>query len=146
MSTSGSDEPGRGADEPPECIDCGACCFSNLPEYVRVFGVDHDRMDERAAALTEFEGNRCFMKMRDGRCSALSIDAERGQFLCTIYPMRSDVCRSLERGSGQCRADRHEKGERPRRALAVLRGQDAAASGDGGVYSNPSNRTRKSSE
>src|SRR6185312_6658125 len=40
----------------PECTACGTCCFSTLPEYIRVFGVDLDRMDDRAQALTHFLG------------------------------------------------------------------------------------------
>ena len=42
-----------GAELPP-CTACGACCFSTLPEYVRVFGTDWDRMTERARTYTEF--------------------------------------------------------------------------------------------
>lgn len=96
----------------PECVDCGACCFSTLPEYVRVFGVDLDRMDERARSFADFVGQACFMRLDDGHCAALTIDPVQKRFVCAIYPMRPDVCRSLERGSGQCRADRHEKTER----------------------------------
>jgi Fe-S-cluster containining protein len=103
----------------PECTACGACCFSTLPEYVRVFGVDLDRMDDRARAYTDFTGNRCFMRLEDGRCTALVIDPSGPRFTCAIYEMRPDVCRSLERGSGACAADRHEKRERP--LLAVER-------------------------
>ena len=50
----------------PQCLDCGTCCFSTLPEYLRVFGGDHDRMDDRARALTHFLGNQCFMRMEGG--------------------------------------------------------------------------------
>ena len=104
----------------PECTSCGACCFSTLPEYVRVFGIDLDRMDDRARAFTDFDGNRCFMRLDEGRCTALVIDPVRRTFTCAIYPMRPDVCRSLERGSGACRADRHEKRERPLLAIESL--------------------------
>ncbi len=111
----------------PACTACGACCFSELPEYVRVFGVDLDRMDDRARELTHFLGNRCYMRMEGGRCAALVIDPSAAggpSFTCAIYEMRSDVCRSLERGSGACRADRHEKAERPLLAVeALLRGR-----------------------
>ena len=47
----------------PECMACGACCFSTLPEYVRVFGSDWDRMGDEARALTQFIGNRCYMDL-----------------------------------------------------------------------------------
>ena len=112
----------------PECTACGACCFSSLPEYVRVFGYDMDRMDDEARGYTEFLGNRCFMRMEHGRCGALRIDPggpdRAPRFTCAIYEMRPDVCRSLERGSGACRADRHEKAERPLIAVeALLRGR-----------------------
>lgn len=104
-------------DDLPACVACGACCFSELPEYIRVFGNDLDRMDERAQALTHFIENRCFMRIEGGRCAALVLDPDARTFVCSIYEMRPDVCRSLERGSGQCRADRHAK---TGRALVAL--------------------------
>ncbi|AGP34357.1 YkgJ family cysteine cluster protein [Sorangium cellulosum] len=105
----------------PECTACGTCCFSTLPEYIRVFGCDYDRMDDRARALTRFIGNRCYMHVEDGRCAALTLDAERGRFLCSIYEVRPDCCRALERGSGACIGELHEKRERPLIALERLR-------------------------
>jgi Fe-S-cluster containining protein len=103
----------------PECTACGTCCFSTLPEYVRVFGVDWDRMDDAARALTDFRGNRCFMRIEDGHCTALRLDPAGPRFTCAVYEQRPDVCRALERGSGVCLGERHEKGERP--LLAVER-------------------------
>jgi Fe-S-cluster containining protein len=106
----------------PECTACGTCCFSTLPEYVRVFGCDWDRMDERARSFTHFLGNRCYMRLDEGRCAALEIEAvgpAGPRFTCAIYEVRPDACRALERGSGTCRGERHEKGERP--LLAVER-------------------------
>jgi Fe-S-cluster containining protein len=104
----------------PECVDCGRCCFSYAVDYIRVFGVDHARMDDHARAYTSFDGHRCQMRMVDGHCAALQIDPVARRFTCAIYPMRPDVCRSLERGSGACRADRHEKAERPLLAIERL--------------------------
>jgi Fe-S-cluster containining protein len=104
----------------PGCVDCGCCCFSRTPEYVRVFGVDWERMDDRARSLTDAHENRIAMRMTDGRCAALVIDGADRTFRCSIYEVRPDVCRSLERGSGACRADRHEKAERPLLALDRL--------------------------
>ncbi len=104
----------------PPCTSCGACCFSELPEYVRVFGVDHDRMGDRARSYVEFRGNRCYMRFSGGRCSALQIDPVAHRFTCAIYEERPDVCRSLEHASGHCRADRHEKAERPLLAVEAL--------------------------
>lgn len=109
-----------GVDDVPECTACGACCFSTLPEYVRVFGCDWDRMNEEARALTHFLGNRCYMRIEDGRCAALVIDPAGPRFLCAVYEVRPDVCRALERGRGACRSDWHEKGERPLLAAARL--------------------------
>jgi len=108
----------------PECTACGTCCFSTLPEYVRVFGVDLDRMDERARAFTHFIGNRCYLRLDEGHCSALMIEPPREggapRFVCSIYEMRPDVCRSLERGGGACRGERDEKGARPLLAVESL--------------------------
>ena len=108
-----------GANDAPECTVCGACCFSMAHDYVRVFGVDLERMDDRAQSYTEFSENRCFMRIEDGHCTALVIDPTGPTFTCAIYEMRPDVCRSFDRGSGACAADRHEKRERP--LLAVER-------------------------
>jgi uncharacterized protein len=91
-----------------------------LPEYVRVFGCDHDRMDDRARAFTHFIGNRCYLRLEDGHCAALVVDPAGPRFLCSIYEARPDVCRALERGGGVCRAERHEKGERPLLAVEAL--------------------------
>lgn len=102
----------------PECIKCGACCFSHAPDYLRVFGNDYERLGEDAERLTRFVENRAYMRLEDGHCVALTCDAESALFLCSIYERRPDVCRALERGSGQCRAERAEKSERP---LVMLR-------------------------
>lgn len=109
----------------PECTACGVCCFSMLPEYVRVFGCDWDRMSDEARTYTEFLGNRCYMRLEGGHCAALRIEVSgpAPRFLCAIYEERPDACRALERGSGSCRGERHEKGERPLIAVeALLRG------------------------
>jgi uncharacterized protein len=104
----------------PACVSCGVCCFSTLPEYVRVFGNDWDRMDDRARELTHFVGNRCYMRLEGGRCAALVIDPVARTFHCAIYDARPDCCRALERGGGGCRADRHEKADRPLLAVSAL--------------------------
>ena len=107
------------ASDLPECLDCGTCCFSTLPQYLRVFGCDHDRMDDRALAQTHFLGNRCHMRMEDGHCASLVVDAERRRYVCSIYAARPDTCRALERGSGACRGEIATKADRP--LLAVER-------------------------
>ncbi len=101
----------------PECVSCGTCCFSEAPDYLRVAGVDYDRLGERAEELTHFIENRAYMRLEDGHCAALTIDAGSKLCLCSVYEDRPDVCRWLERGSGHCRAERHEKAERPLIAL-----------------------------
>jgi uncharacterized protein len=104
----------------PECLSCGTCCFSSLPEFIRVFGVDYDRMDEPARRFTHFVGNRCYMRLEEGHCAALAIDPVERRFVCSIYEMRPDCCRALARGSGACRGERHEKADRPLIAVASL--------------------------
>jgi Fe-S-cluster containining protein len=105
----------------PACLECGACCFSELEAYVRVVGSDHSRLGERASTLTHFIGNRCYMKMEHGHCAALEIEATTGRFVCSAYEHRPDVCRDLERTSPQCQAEMHEKGPRPQALLHALR-------------------------
>ena len=108
------------AELPPPCLGCGACCFSKLEEYVRIDGVDHARIGERVDELTAFSGNRCYMRMLDGHCAALVIDVTTRQFVCSIYETRPRICRELARHSSECRAELHEKGERPSSALHML--------------------------
>jgi Fe-S-cluster containining protein len=97
----------------PECLACGACCFSLLATYVRVSGHDHARLGDRAQELVWFDENRAYMRMADGHCSALRIDAISGQFFCSTYQTRPDVCRDLARGSGACRGELDAKSLRP---------------------------------
>jgi Fe-S-cluster containining protein len=107
----------------PECTSCGVCCFSTAKDYLRVLGVDYERMGNDAAKWVEFDGHRAYMRMQDGHCSALTYEEVGARFLCAIYEIRPDVCRWLERGSGYCAADRAEKAERP---LIMLRKKEAA--------------------
>ncbi len=88
----------------PECTDCGACCFNEHPDYIRVFVVDYERMDDRALAFTTVRNGARFLRFEKGRCSALGIDLVTNRVGCSIYGMRPDVCRWLERGSGECRS------------------------------------------
>jgi uncharacterized protein len=97
-----------------------------LPEYIRVWGVDRDRMGDTAEEVTEFFENRCYMKMREGRCVALKIDPHARRFTCAIYELRPDTCRGLVAGSGACLGEMHEKGNRPPTAIeALLKGDPA---------------------
>lgn len=105
--------------ELPECLACGACCFSLLGTYVKVSGDDHARLAERAEELVWFNGNRAYMRMVDGHCGALAIEAPSGRFVCSAYATRPEVCRDLARGSGACRAEIELKAPRPLLALGL---------------------------
>jgi uncharacterized protein len=101
----------------PECLQCGTCCFSLLLDYVRVSGDDHARFGERADELVWFDGNRAYMRMVDGHCGALRIEARSGAFVCDAYTNRPAVCRDLGRGSGACLGELEAKAMRPLLAL-----------------------------
>jgi Fe-S-cluster containining protein len=105
----------------PECLACGACCFSTLETYVRVSGDDHERLGDRAEALVRFEGTRAYMRMTDGHCAALVVDAASGALVCGTYETRPAVCREMERGGAACAGERETKGERPLVALGLAR-------------------------
>lgn len=111
----------------PECLTCGACCFSLLGTYVRVTGADHDRLGDRADELVWFDGIHAYMRMTEGHCGALLIEPASGRFVCSAYATRPAVCRELERGSGACRGELGEKAERPLLALGRQRRELAAA-------------------
>jgi len=102
-------------------LACGTCCFSLLSTFVRVSGDDHVRLAERADALVSFDGFRAHMRMLDGHCSALELDARSGQVVCSAYATRPQVCRDLARGSGACQGERATKAERPLLALRLAR-------------------------
>lgn len=91
----------------PSCLECGVCCHSTLPTYVRVSGDDYDRLGDDAERLTTFIGNRCYLRIEDGRCKALRRD-ERG-YPCSVYERRPETCRTLERGSAECLGERATK-------------------------------------
>ncbi len=105
----------------PECVECGACCFSESPRHARVTGDDYSRLDDEA--LVEWLGNEAFMRLArtDGVSHCAALEVRRGDgstlYLCTVYERRPQVCRDLERASGPCEGERHAKGPR----LVVLR-------------------------
>lgn len=106
------------ANEPPLCLQCGACCFSPSDRYVPVDGDDYERLGEVAATLTQFIGNRCYMRMNDGHCAALRL-CEDGNFVCAAYASRPRICRDLARGGPACAVELAEK--RPLAQAALLR-------------------------
>jgi Fe-S-cluster containining protein len=105
---------------PPLCLECGACCFSDLETAIRVTGDDHERLGEDAARLVRFVGNRAYMRLTDGHCAALRVEPE-GRFVCSVYEARPVVCRDLERGSPHCAAERFAKQARATERLVQLR-------------------------
>jgi Fe-S-cluster containining protein len=139
-STEGEPRP---ADEEalPECTECGACCFSQLHTYVAVSGTDYARIGEGAEHWVDFDGHKAHLKMHAGHCAALRIapasapllragdephavnlapGGTLGHFTCDIYPLRPETCRTLERGSPMCRAERAHKRSRALVAASVL--------------------------
>jgi Fe-S-cluster containining protein len=104
----------------PPCLECGACCFSNLETSIRVTGGDYERLGASVEALVLFVGNRAYMRLTSGHCSALRVDPA-GLFVCTVYETRPDACRDLERGSTQCAGERFTKGARTTAQLIELR-------------------------
>ncbi|MDB6168863.1 MAG: hypothetical protein JWM88_1727 [Verrucomicrobia bacterium] len=97
----------------PECLRCGACCFSPTDRFVRVTGSDWERLGPAADRLAHFIGHRAYMRMSDGHCAALEIrrgQAGAAEFFCTAYGNRPQVCRELARGSPECAAERMRGG------------------------------------
>lgn len=115
------------ADAVPECLPCGACCFSQLEQYVAVTGDDYARLADLAERFVVFDGHRAYMRMAAGHCAALAVDRASGRFVCQVYEQRPQTCRDLLRGSGACRAEREAKAERP---LALLRQAQGKASAE----------------
>jgi Fe-S-cluster containining protein len=109
----------------PECLTCGACCFSRLATYVRVTGDDHARLGDHADELVWFDGNRAYLRMTNGHCSALRIETGSGLFVCSVYESRPQTCRDLARGSSACRGEIETKRDRPLLALAGRRSSRA---------------------
>jgi len=102
---------------------------------VRVTGDDYERLGERVGSLVRFDGFRGYMRMVDGHCGALVVDAQSGRWMCGAYATRPQVCRDLARGSGQCLAELDAKAERPLVALRQARSRgragDSTAEGRG---------------
>lgn len=103
----------------PECQACAACCFAPHDEHVRVTGDDHARLTpDEQARLTVWIGNRVFLRMQDGHCAALV--AQSGDWACSIYERRPQLCRDLARGGPACEHEVGVRYEATRRRLAVI--------------------------
>ena len=86
---------------------------------MRVSGDDHERLSAAGEPLTRFIGNRCYMRVVDGHCAALSIRRLGRRFFCTTYETRPQTCRTLERGSAECLAEFERKHRRRTGALMM---------------------------
>src|SRR5271169_3543069 len=104
----------------PECLTCGACCFSRLATYVRVTGDDHARLGDLVDELVTFDGHRAYMHMVDGHCAALRVEKSSRRLVCSAYDTRPQTCRDLARGSGACLGEIATKASRPLLALRRL--------------------------
>ncbi len=96
-----------------DCLECGACCFSESSAYVPVFATDLQRLGEQATELTHVEDGKRYMKMVDGHCVALQ--RVNGTFACSIYTRRPEACQALARGSSACLEERLLKLRRAKR-------------------------------
>jgi Fe-S-cluster containining protein len=91
-----------------DCQTCGACCYGP-DEYVAVTAADLRGMSRMLAARhVERRGDRLWLTMVHGRCSALK--ARQGHFSCRIYGARPQVCRIVEAGSRECLDARRRRG------------------------------------
>ena len=117
---------------PHDCQQCGVCCFSESDEYVWVTGYDWSQLGPDADRLAQFIGNRAFMRMSGGHCTALEIRRTPGAattFACTIYDRRPEICRALERGSPECFGDLETKAAQ----VAVITQPNAVVEGQAGL-------------
>lgn len=106
-----------------DCLACGACCFSQLPTYVRVTGEDWSRLGAEAERVAHFIGHRAYMRMTAGHCAALALrpaPAGTWEYFCTVYAQRPQVCRDLARGSPACEAEWEQKSARAAAAVGKV--------------------------
>jgi Fe-S-cluster containining protein len=104
------------------CQACGACCFSQLPTFVRVSGKDWSRLGPATNRVAHFIGNRAYMRLVGGHCAALRIGRDLTgnlAFFCTVYENRPEICRNLDRGSPACLAELELKAGRAEIAIMV---------------------------
>ncbi len=80
---------------PDTCNGCGCCCIRATPEMDVLVAVD-DRVPE--TLTVELGGLHWMQRRADGECVALDHAART----CTLYTVRPQGCRELERGSPDC--------------------------------------------
>lgn len=85
-------------------------------------GDDHARLGDRADELAYFDGHRAYMRMVDGHCGALRVNAATGHLVCGAYATRPEVCRALVASSSACLGEIATKADRPLSALRRARG------------------------
>lgn len=107
-----------------DCMECGACCFSNSETYVEVNAAETDALERLGAGVTRSQDGRRYLAMAAGRCGALQRfgDAESAGFRCIAYAARPAPCRRLVRGSPECLAERAEKLRVAKRHLRLRSG------------------------
>lgn len=91
-----------------QCTSCGACCFTTDPRYIELWQVDRDRLGPLLATAAQEINGRWFLRMTSGHCDSLTVDRERGLFLCSIYEHRPDACRAFAEDSAACELIRKE--------------------------------------
>lgn len=111
----------------PECTDCGSCCFNAHPAYIRIFERDAELIGAQLESYSVMLDGKRYMRFENGRCVALRLDSATGSVGCSIYAIRPDVCRSLERGSGECRSQLEMKWSRREAAFVALTASSADA-------------------
>ncbi|MBA2479898.1 MAG: YkgJ family cysteine cluster protein [Planctomycetes bacterium] len=80
---------------PDNCAGCGRCCVRTSPDVDVLVQPD----DGVPAELTEVVDGLLWMRRRaDQACVALDATSR----LCTIYDVRPQGCRELQRGDPEC--------------------------------------------
>lgn len=82
-------------------------------------GDDYARLGAHTEEFVLFDGNRAYMRMVAGHCSALNVNQAERSFTCGTYETRPQVCRDLARGGGACRAELESKQVRPLLVLGL---------------------------
>jgi uncharacterized protein len=108
------------ADERPDCLSCGVCCFNPARNRAEGF-VDYVAIDDpRSRLLTDAGMRRRYVRsdgdgrphlklLPDHRCVAL-LGTKGRHVMCSIYAHRPKQCRKVQPGDAECLAARHEHG------------------------------------
>lgn len=94
------------ADEPLDCLSCGACCRTATDGRILIPAEDLLRWHRigRGDIARQIQpghfGLEAFANRPDGNCVHLGTQVEL--YGCAIYADRGTTCRDFERGSPQC--------------------------------------------